>query len=248
MTADDCSLGLKIAGTAFALTGFSYLMPALTGLGYPFPALAPASVRLRRALGVEDSTADGAGCALTFDDGPHPAGTPAVLEVLAGAGARATFFLVGEQVRANPALAREIVAQGHAVGLHCDRHRNLLRLAPGQVRRDIEQARATIAEATGVAPQLYRPPYGILNSAALSIARQRGWRTLLWSHWGRDWEAHATPESIAALASTDLRPGSVVLLHDADDYGAHGSWRNMVLALPRILERVGEAGLPLTAP
>jgi peptidoglycan/xylan/chitin deacetylase (PgdA/CDA1 family) len=248
MTADDRSLGSKIAGTAVVLAGFPYFLPALTGIGYPFPALAPASARLRRMLGVEDSTSDGAGCALTFDDGPHPVGTPAVLEVLAAAGAKATFFLVGEQVRANPALAREIVAQGHTVGLHCDRHRNLLRLAPGQVRRDIEAAQASIAETTGVMPQLYRPPYGILNAAALRIARQHEWRTLLWSHWGRDWEAHATPESIAALACTDLRPGSVVLLHDADDYGAQGSWRNMVAALPRILERVDKAGLTLTAP
>jgi peptidoglycan-N-acetylglucosamine deacetylase len=248
MTADDRSLGRGIAGTAAAITRFSYFLPALTGLGYPLPALAPVSIRLRRVLGVEDSTADGAGCALTFDDGPHPAGTPAVLEVLAAAGAKATFFLVGEQVRANPASAREIVTQGHAIGLHCDRHRNLLRLGPGQVRRDIERAQATIAETTGVMPQLYRPPYGILNSAALRIARQQGWRTLLWSHWGRDWEACATPESIAALASTDLRPGAVVLLHDADDYGADGSWRNTVAALPRILERVGQAGLALTAP
>ena len=94
-------------------------------------------------------------------------------------------------------------------------------------------------------PQLYRPPYGILNSAALSIARQQRWRTLLWSHWGRDWEARATPESIAVLVSAGLRPGSVVLLHDADDYGAPGSWRSTVAALPRILECVGQAGLAL---
>jgi peptidoglycan-N-acetylglucosamine deacetylase len=248
MTADDRSLGTRIAGTAVALAGFSYLLPALTGLGYPLPALAPASAWLRRALGVEDSTADGSGCALTFDDGPHPAGTPAVLEALAAGGARATFFLVGEQVRANPSLAAEIVAQGHAIGLHCDRHRNLLRLAPGQVRRDIEAALTSIVEATGVTPQLYRPPYGILNGAALKIAKQQGWRTLLWSHWGRDWAARATPESIVALATADLRPGSVVLLHDADDYGAPGSWRNTAAALPRILERVGAAGLALSAP
>lgn len=248
MPADDRSLGAGIVGWAAGVAGFSYLLPALAGLGYPLPALAPAAAGLRRILGVEDSTADGAGCALTFDDGPHPTGTPAVLEVLASAGARATFFLVGEQVRANPTLAAEIVAQGHWIGLHCDRHRNLMRLTPRQVRQDIERAHETIGEVTGVAPSIYRPPYGILNAAALRIARQRDWRTLLWSHWGRDWEARATPESITALATADLRPGSVVLLHDADDYGAQGSWRNTVAALPAILGRVGEAGLTLTAP
>lgn len=248
MNADDRSLGVQVLRTATAVAGMSYLMPALTGIGYPLPALAPASAKLRGVLGVEDQTADGLGCALTFDDGPHPAGTPAVLDALAAAGAKATFFLVGEQVRANPDLAREIVAQGHWIGLHCDRHRNMLRLAPGQVRQDIAMAEAAIGEATGVAPRLYRPPYGILNAASLMIARQRGWRTLLWSHWGRDWEAKATPASIAALATRALAPGSVVLLHDADDYGAQGSWRNTVAALPRVLECVEEAGLALRAP
>ncbi len=248
MTADDRSLGAKAACTALGLAGFSYLLPALAGLGYQLPVLAPTSARLRRVLGVEDRTADGAGCALTFDDGPHPQGTPAALKALAAAEARATFFLVGEQVRANPALAREIVAQGHWIGLHCDRHRNLLRLAPVQVRRDIARARETIGEATGVAPLLYRPPYGILNAEALRIAKRQGWRTLLWSHWGRDWAAKATPESIAALVTAELRPGSVLLLHDADDYSASGSWRRTAAALPRVLERIGEAGLTLTAP
>ena len=77
-----------------------------------------------------------------------------------------------------------------------------------------------IEDATGVSPALYRPPYGVLNAAALRVARARGWRTLLWSHWGRDWEARATPESIAARVTDGAGEGSVLLLHDADDYGA----------------------------
>lgn len=229
------------------LTGIGYLLPALAGIGYPVPMLAPASAALRRLLGIEDRTAEGGGCALTFDDGPHPQGTPAVLEALAAAGAKATFFLVGEQVRANPALAREIVAEGHWIALHCDRHRNLMRLTPAQVRRDIAAAEATIAEATGIAPTLYRPPYGIPNAAALRLARSRGWRTLLWSHWGRDWEDRATADSIARLLTTDLCPGAVLLLHDADNYCSPGSWRKTAAALPAVLDRLGEQGLTLTA-
>lgn len=232
---------------ALALTSFGYLLPSLAGIGYPVPMLAPASAALRRLLGIEDRTAGGEGCALTFDDGPHPQGTPAVLEALAAAGAKATFFLVGEQVRANPAIAREIVAEGHWIGLHCDRHRNLMRLTPVQVRRDIERAEATIGEATGVAPTIYRPPYGIPNAASLRLARSRGWRTLLWSHWGRDWEARATPDSVVNLLTANLHEGSVLLLHDADDYGAPGCWRNTATALPAVLERLAERGLTLTA-
>ncbi|MGD1056047.1 MAG: polysaccharide deacetylase family protein [Solirubrobacteraceae bacterium] len=109
-------------------------------LGYMLPGLAGAWPALRGPLGVEDHTASGRGYALTFDDGPHPQGTPAVLEILSRERVQATFFLVGEQVRRDPDLAREILAAGHAVGLHCDRHRNLLRLAPWQVRDDIDRA------------------------------------------------------------------------------------------------------------
>jgi peptidoglycan/xylan/chitin deacetylase (PgdA/CDA1 family) len=228
----------------------SYLGAALAG---PRPVIFPGSPApiwpaLRRSLGVDDRTAGGRGYALTFDDGPHAQGTQAILEILAGAGVGATFFLVGEQVRRNPTLGREILAAGHGIGLHCDRHRNLLRLAPWQVREDIARACAAIEDATGHSPSLYRPPYGVLNASALRLARGRGWRTLLWSHWGRDWEARATPASIAARVTDGVDEGSILLLHDADDYSAPGSWRRTVGALPRVLETLAERGLKATAP
>jgi peptidoglycan/xylan/chitin deacetylase (PgdA/CDA1 family) len=227
------------------------LAGALAGVamaGYLTPALAFYSGRLRSSLGVEDRTAGRHGCAITFDDGPHAQGTPAALEVLAQRGVPATFFLVGEQVLRNPTLAAEIVAQGHGIGLHCHRHRNLLRLAPWQVREDVSRAQATIEDATGVSPSLYRPPYGILNATALRLARSAGRRTLLWTHWGRDWEARATPESILARVTDGVEHGSIILLHDADDYSAPGSWRRTVLALPRVLDVVGERGIEPVLP
>lgn len=215
---------------------------------YALPALAAAWPALRGPLGVEDRTAGARGYALTFDDGPHAQGTPAMLEVLAREGVRATFFLVGEQVRRNPSLPREILAAGHTVALHCDRHRNLLRLAPAQVREDIERAEDAIGLATGSPPSLYRPPYGVLNASALALARHRGWRTLLWSHWGRDWERDASAASIAARVTGGAGEGAVLLLHDADDYSAPGSWRHTAEALPAVIEtmraRSVEAVLP----
>lgn len=215
---------------------------------YVLPALAFYLPKLRAALGVEDHTATGAGWALTFDDGPHAQGTPAVLDVLAHRGVRATFFLVGEQVLRNPAIPGEIVAAGHEIGLHCHRHRNLLRLAPWQVREDVARAQAAIEDATGISPALYRPPYGVLNATALRLARGAGRRTLLWTHWGRDWEARATPESIAARVTDDLEEGSILLLHDADDYSAPGSWRRTALALPRVLDVLAERGIEAVMP
>jgi peptidoglycan-N-acetylglucosamine deacetylase len=216
--------------------------------GYALPALAAPWPPLRPLLGIEDRTRDGRGYALTFDDGPHVQGTAAVLDVLASARVRATFFLVGEQVARNPALAAEIVAAGNEIALHCHRHRNLLRLTPAQVRDDLDRAQALIAEASGREPALYRPPYGVLNAAALLIARSRGWRTLLWSHWGRDWQAQATPESIAARVTDGACEGAVLLLHDADDYSAPGSWRKTADALPRVLETLHGRGLEPVAP
>jgi peptidoglycan/xylan/chitin deacetylase (PgdA/CDA1 family) len=231
------------------------LVPPLAGavagaaaVGYALPALAFYLRALRGPLGIEDRTASGQGYALTFDDGPHAQGTPAVLEILAAAGVRATFFLVGEQILRNPGLAGEIAAAGHGVGLHCHRHRNLLRLTPWQVREDILRARAIVEEATGCSPTLYRPPYGIVNAAAIGLARSCGWRTLLWSHWGRDWGTRATADSITALVTAGAGEGAVLLLHDADDYSAPGSWRRTVAALPRVLETLGERGLQPTAP
>lgn len=216
----------------------SYLLPGLAGA---WPAL-------RGPLGVEDRTASGRGYALTFDDGPHAEGTPVVLEILAAADVQATFFLVGEQVRRNPVLVREILAAGHSIGLHCDRHRNLLRLAPWQVREDLARALSTIEDASGISPVLYRPPYGVLNAAALRVARARGWRTLLWTQWGRDWEKRATSASIAARVTDGVEEGSVLLLHDADDYSAEGSWRRTAAALPRVLETLAVRGLQPVAP
>jgi len=251
MSADDHRTPMPptvgaLAGVAMA----SYLGVALVGpwpVGFP-RSPAPIWPALRRSLGVEDRTASGRGYALTFDDGPHAQGTPAVLEILADASVQATFFLVGEQVRRNPTLGREIVAAGHGIGLHCDRHRNLLRLTPWQVREDIDRAQAIIEDATGCSPSLYRPPYGVLNASALRLARGRGWRTLLWSQWGRDWEARATPESIAARVTDGADEGSVLLLHDAEDYSATGSWQRTAAALPRVLETLAERGLQSVAP
>jgi peptidoglycan/xylan/chitin deacetylase (PgdA/CDA1 family) len=185
---------------------------------------------------------------LTFDDGPHPQGTPAVLRALAAQHARATFFLVGEQVQRHPSVAAEIVVAGHVVAVHGYRHRNLLRIPPRAARADLDRAVGAIADATGAPPApLHRPPYGIYSAAALREVRTRGWTPLLWSRWGRDWRRRATAGSVAADAARDLRSGDVILLHDADHYSAPGCWRATAEALPRILEAIDRAGLRPTA-
>ena len=219
---------------------------AVTGgllVGYWLPGLAKPSAGARALLGVADRLDLSDAICLTFDDGPHPQGTPAALETLAQAGARATFFLVGEQVERRPALAAEIVAAGHEIAVHCHRHRNLMRLTPRQVSDDLDRAAAAIADACDREPRNYRPPYGILTAAGLAAARRRGWTTLLWSRDGRDWQRRATSDSILARLTDGVTTGDVLLLHDADYYSAPDSWRGTMLALPRLLAELTRRGL-----
>ncbi|WP_259315814.1 polysaccharide deacetylase family protein [Capillimicrobium parvum] len=207
------------------------------------PALAQPLPRIGDLLGVERRVPGPAAVALTFDDGPHPQATEQVLEVLRARRATATFFLVGEQAVRHGGAAAEVAAAGHAIGVHGFRHRNLLRLTPAQTVDDLRRGRAAVAEATGLDPWVYRPPYGVLSGGALREARRRRWRVVLWSRWGRDWRADATAGSVCTLVVAGLAGRDVVLLHDADHYAAAGSWRATVGALPRILDAIQDAGL-----
>ena len=211
---------------------------------WALPALAPIVPAVAGAMAVDRRAGGGTpGVALTFDDGPHPQGTPAVLEALERADARATFFLVGEQVRARRALAAEIVAAGHDVAIHGDRHRVMLRVPPRALAEDLDRAADAIAQATGRAPLLHRPPLGIYSHPGLAQVRRRGWHPMLWSRWGRDWSARSTGASVARLVTRDLTAGDVLLLHDADWYSDAGCWRATVAALPAIFDAIAARGL-----
>jgi peptidoglycan/xylan/chitin deacetylase (PgdA/CDA1 family) len=208
------------------------------------PGLAPHWPALARAMSVPMRAGETGGVSVTFDDGPHPDGTPAVLETLARHRATATFFVVGEQVERFPALAREIVAAGHELSVHGYRHRNQMRLLPGEFTDDLRRGIDLIGGVSGAPPRLYRPPYGIFTLTGLAQVRRVSLQPLLWSKWGRDWRAHTTPEEIARLASDGVTAGDVVLLHDADWYSSPGSHRNTAAALPMILEALAARGLP----
>jgi peptidoglycan/xylan/chitin deacetylase (PgdA/CDA1 family) len=211
--------------------------------GYRLPSTALGSRRSREFFDVRVDIPEHDAVALTFDDGPHPEGTPQVLDLLGAANARATFFLVGEQVARFPELAAQIVGRGHQVAVHCYRHLNLARVSPWSTRADLDRAAQAIARATGAELRHHRPPYGILTVPALLHARRRGWETVLWRRDGQDWEAHATPESIAGRLLGAVRGGDVLLLHDADWYASPGSWRRTVGALELVLERLRDRGL-----
>ncbi len=212
-------------------------------------ALAPVQRDAAHALGLPRTLAALSGVALTFDDGPHPEGTPAVLEALARSGARATFFVVGEQVARRPELVTRILADGHAVALHGFRHRLQLRMSRAGVADDLARGADAVSDATGgAAPVWHRPPYGIYSAAGLEWVRDAGMRPLLWSRWGKDWRALTTPARIARRATRALAPGDVILLHDADFYSARGSHRRTVAALGPILAELERRKLDTVLP
>ncbi len=222
--------------SALLLTGAA----ALVAYAAPAPLAAYGPHAL---LGAHKRLRDARRVALTFDDGPHAEALPLFLRALDDADARATFFLVGSQAAARPALVRELVAAGHEVGNHGFRHRNHLLRNPLGIAGDIARGADTITGIAGVRPALYRPCYGVITAATLLGARRAGTPIVLWSRWGRDWRRAATPGSITREATHDLRGGDVVLLHDADHYASPGSWRNTLAALPEIIGRIRELGL-----
>ena len=181
--------------------------------------------------------------ALTFDDGPDPLSTPAFLDQLDRLGWRATFFLLGAMVRRSPGLAAELAWRGHEIGVHGDEHRSHLHRSPAAIRDDVARARDSIAEATGVAPVWFRPPYGALSLGSLTAARQLDLQTVLWTTWGRDWRAEATASTVVADVAEGLRPGATVLLHDSDCTSAPQSWRAALGALPPMSQLFAERGL-----
>ena len=196
---------------------------------------------LRRALGIRDRVSDRTAVGLTFDDGPHPQATPAVLDALGDN--RATFFLIGEQVEKHGSLVLEISAAGHETALHAFTHRNLLRLKPGEARDDLLRGAAAIEDASGHPVRFFRPPYGYLSAAAYSVARQKAWETVLWRRSGSDWTASATPASIVRRLTHRLRGGEILVLHDSDAYATPGSWRQTVSAVPILLNELAARGL-----
>ncbi|MCH0564504.1 polysaccharide deacetylase family protein [Streptomyces sp. MUM 2J] len=181
--------------------------------------------------------------ALTFDDGPDPVSTPLFLDALDALGVRATFFLLGEAVAGHPAVARETVRRGHELAVHGWSHDRPWLPAPVRELRGIGRTAAAVHALAGRRPRWYRPPYGILTSARWAAARREGLRPVLWTAWGRDWTADATPATVGATAAADLRGGGTLLLHDTDRTSAPGCWRAALGALPGLVAHCRAAGL-----
>lgn len=180
--------------------------------------------------------------ALTFDDGPDPASTPHFLDELDRLHVRATFFVLGGRVARFPGLTRHIADRGHELAVHGWTHSRPWLPAPARDVRETARAALAVRETTGLRPRWYRPPYGILTAGRWAAARHAGLRPVLWTAWGRDWTADATPASVRTTVTADLRGGGTILLHDTDHACAPNSWQAALGALPGLLRVCQDAG------
>lgn len=182
------------------------------------------------------------GVVLTFDDGPDPKHTRAVLDVLDATGAKATFFVIGEKAERHADVVREIVARGHAVGVHGFSHDRLFSLRGSRrVRADLTRAVASLEKITGERPVLFRPPIGHTNPTIARIADQLELTTIGWSVRARDGLAATKPEDVVARVRRGLEDGAIVLLHDAPEKGDREP--AAIAALPAVLEAIAAKNL-----
>ena len=191
--------------------------------------------------------------AITFDDGPNPAVTPQLLDLLYRENARATFFLVGRFVRQCHDLVREIAARGHSIGNHTETHANLFWLSPAQIRDELRRCQDAVAEVTGVAPRWMRPPFGFRSPWLGGTVRELGLQgVVMWSLLPGDWRGKPAEwligrmQPIAARAERarpqPLAGGDILCLHDGDHRFLDADRRATLAALEHWLPRWRDRG------
>jgi peptidoglycan/xylan/chitin deacetylase (PgdA/CDA1 family) len=196
--------------------------------------------------------------ALTFDDGPNPAITPKLLDLLDRYHAKATFFVVGKYVRESPALVKEIVARGHLLGNHTQTHPNLFFCGPEETRTELLRCREAIQQATWEEPRWFRPPFGFRSPWLGALVQQQRMRTVMWTLIPGDWRAKPAEwliermKPIAAHAQIlppkdnspeSPAPGDVLCLHDGDYARPHADRTRTLAALDYWLPRWHDLGL-----
>ena len=152
--------------------------------------------------------------ALTFDDGPHPIYTEAVLDVLAEAGVHATFFLLGREVEKHPLVARKIVAAGHAVGAHSFDHKTIPKQSASALGGDLERCQRVIASATGVETKLFRPPKGEVTFDSIRNVCGQGYRVVHWSKTFSDYHEVSAAALQLRIEAAGVKAGDILLFHD----------------------------------
>ena len=176
---------------------------------------------------------------LTYDDGPDPAWTPAVLDALAAGQATATFFVLGPAAAAHPELIGRMLAEGHEVALHAHRHIRHSELTGTQIAADAAAALEALA-ALGTRPRRWRTPWGVVTADTLEVADRLGLELVHWTLDTHDWRGDSAPAMLGSCAP-GVRPGAVVLMHDGLGPGARRSGCADTVELTRRLLGLGAA-------
>jgi peptidoglycan/xylan/chitin deacetylase (PgdA/CDA1 family) len=185
--------------------------------------------------------------AITIDDGPDPEVTPAVLDLLAELGVRASFFCIAEQARAHPALLRRIVAAGHCVQNHSNHHPHHFSLmGPAAMAREIGDAQALLSDLTGSRPHCFRAPAGLRNPLLDPLLHRLGLHLVSWTRRGFD-TREANPQRVLQRLTRGLAAGDILLLHDGHARRTRHGRPVLLEVLPPLLAQMRQAGLqPVT--
>ncbi len=180
---------------------------------------------------------------LTFDDGPDATWTAAVLRVLRAARVRATFFVVGERVRAEPRTLAAILRDGHEVELHCDRHLRHSELSAEQIAHDARAALETLARHGAPRPTRWRTPWGVQTEASALTASRASLELIGWDIDSHDWRGDTAP-AMLRRAVAQIATGGVVLMHDALGPGSlRGECSNTVELTQALIEEARRSGI-----
>jgi peptidoglycan/xylan/chitin deacetylase (PgdA/CDA1 family) len=213
--------GLAVAGAV-----------GLAGGGSAYAALWPGSVIFGATLVAPRRPEE---LALTFDDGPNPIWTPRLLDVLAGYGVKATFFLLGSRAQAEPRLVRRIVEEGHLIGNHSWSHPNLALIAADRIREELTRTSELLEQTIGKQVRYFRPPFGARRPMVFKIARSLGLSPVLWNAMTSDWSEESADRIAAHLGAK------------IDGLGGRGRAANIVLHDGGHLDLAAARGPSVTA-
>jgi peptidoglycan/xylan/chitin deacetylase (PgdA/CDA1 family) len=176
----------------------------------------------------------------SFDDGPDPEYTPALLEILRSFQVPASFFLIGKKAETHPEIVAQIAECGHEIGWHTYWHQHAYRMFFRKSQTSIVRGIDALSSLAGVSITWFRPPWGALNLFQYREVRKLGLRPVLWTANAQDWSLKSTASLIVQRLARRVRPGAIVVLHDSG--GGPGAPANMLRALPEIITRLQSEG------
>ncbi|MFB6620126.1 polysaccharide deacetylase family protein [Streptomyces sp. NPDC056367] len=224
----------------------SYRLRPMTAEAPLRPPAAKPAVRTRPILELPAGAATPSGMVLTFDDGPDPRYTPAILDTLARYGVRAMFFVCGEMATENRDLLRRMADEGHVIGNHTWTHPLIPKLSRPALASEIGRTSEVVQRAVGEAPLWFRAPYGAWNRAAFEIGAELGMEPLAWTVDTLDWKEPGTTTIVSRVLG-GAAPGVIVLSHDAGGNRSQ-SVQAINAYLPQLLARGYRMTLPVLPP